>query len=216
MQLELWNPGAESSIGERLRNLGLPPVARIRMHRNRSVMVSWTPGTVLRLHEGYAHAPDHVLLALIRFVTPGLRRRARLEARREFLSFPVEQFAPPPPSPARASPASVPARPGDARLLERLRGLHAELNRLHFGGRLPLLPIRLSDRMRRRLGELRLHLTEGRAVQITISRRHLRRDGWGEVTATLLHEMIHQWQAESGLPVDHGREFRAKAREVGI
>jgi hypothetical protein len=27
--------------------------------------------------------------------------------------------------------------------------------------------------------------------------------------------MIHQWQEESGLPVDHGPQFRRKAREVG-
>jgi len=32
----------------------------------------------------------------------------------------------------------------------------------------------------------------------------------------MLHEMVHQWQAETGLPVDHGPLFRAKAREVGV
>jgi hypothetical protein len=37
-----------------------------------------------------------------------------------------------------------------------------------------------------------------------------------EVLDTLLHEMVHQWQDETGRPVDHGREFRRKAREVGI
>jgi hypothetical protein len=36
------------------------------------------------------------------------------------------------------------------------------------------------------------------------------------VLHTLLHEMVHQWQAETGHAVDHGRSFRAKAREVGI
>ncbi len=36
------------------------------------------------------------------------------------------------------------------------------------------------------------------------------------VIHTLLHEMVHQWQQESGLPVAHDRAFRAKAREVGI
>jgi hypothetical protein len=28
--------------------------------------------------------------------------------------------------------------------------------------------------------------------------------------------MVHQWQDESGLPIDHSRRFRAKARDVGI
>jgi hypothetical protein len=32
----------------------------------------------------------------------------------------------------------------------------------------------------------------------------------------MLHEMVHQWQAESGLRIDHGRTFRQKAREVGV
>jgi hypothetical protein len=27
---------------------------------------------------------------------------------------------------------------------------------------------------------------------------------------------VHQWQAETGRPVDHGTEFRRKARQVGI
>jgi hypothetical protein len=28
--------------------------------------------------------------------------------------------------------------------------------------------------------------------------------------------MIHQWQDESGLEIDHGPAFRAKARELGV
>jgi len=28
--------------------------------------------------------------------------------------------------------------------------------------------------------------------------------------------MVHQWQAETGLPIDHGPMFRAKAAAVGI
>jgi hypothetical protein len=32
----------------------------------------------------------------------------------------------------------------------------------------------------------------------------------------MLHEMVHQWQAESGLRIDHRRTFRQKAREVGV
>jgi hypothetical protein len=49
-----------------------------------------------------------------------------------------------------------------------------------------------------------------------LSRGHVTRHGWRETMHTLLHEMVHQWQHETGRPVDHGPEFRAKAREVGI
>lgn len=37
-----------------------------------------------------------------------------------------------------------------------------------------------------------------------------------DVLHTLLHEMVHQWQQESGLAVAHDRAFRANARAVGI
>jgi hypothetical protein len=61
-----------------------------------------------------------------------------------------------------------------------------------------------------------VELRTGRPLEITISRRHLARHDWSEVEHTLLHEMVHQWQAESGLRVDHGPTFRRKAREVGV
>jgi hypothetical protein len=70
--------------------------------------------------------------------------------------------------------------------------------------------------MRTRLGELAVELRSGRPLEIAISRRHLARHDWAEVEHTLLHEMVHQWQAESGLRVDHGPTFRRKAREVGV
>jgi transposase len=70
--------------------------------------------------------------------------------------------------------------------------------------------------MRTRLGELAVDLKTGRPTEIAISRRHILRHPWAEVEHTMLHEMVHQWQAERGLPVDHGHGFRRKAREVGI
>ncbi len=219
MQLGLWSPdgnGRETgpdSLAGRLRALGLPRVERIETHRNATVMLSWVPGRMLRLHEGYAWAPDQVLAAIVRFLTPGVRRAIRLEARREFLSFPVEQYAP---SLRLRGPRAERERPGDRIVLDRLRKLHAALNARHFAGLLSPIPIRLSGRMRSRLGEIRLDRTRGRASWIALSRRHLLRAPGREVVETLLHEMVHQWQAETGRPVDHGAEFRRKARELGI
>ncbi|HSB53214.1 MAG TPA: SprT-like domain-containing protein [Gemmatimonadales bacterium] len=209
-------PARNGSPGEqlisRLKGLGLPSFREIATHRNEQVMLSWVPGKVLRIHEGYAGASDEVLLAIVRFVTPGIRRATRLAARRVFLGFPVEDHAPRPPRPTRRFRVAPQDRPAH----ERLTQLFAELNAMHFQGTLPEIPIRISGRMRTRLGELRLDRRTGRAVHIGISRRHIRRDGWTSVTDTLLHEMVHQWQAESGGPVDHGRRFREKARAVGI
>jgi hypothetical protein len=71
--------------------------------------------------------------------------------------------------------------------------------------------------MRRRLGHY-APATPGESLgaEIVISRRHIRRDGWRQALETLLHEMVHQWQDESGHPLDHRAGFRQKAIEVGI
>ncbi|MEO8636623.1 MAG: SprT-like domain-containing protein [Gemmatimonadales bacterium] len=200
------------SLAARLRALGLPPVRRVELHRNELVMLSWKPGVLLRIHEGYNQAPDAVLAAVVRFLKPRVRRATRLAARKEFLAFRVEGLVE-----SRPRRQRIPRlRPGDAPLMIELRRLFDELNVTHFHGTLGLIPLHLSDRMRTRLGELRLDRYSGQAERITLSRRHLRRDGWVAVRETLLHEMVHQWQAETRLPVDHGAAFRQKAMEVGI
>jgi hypothetical protein len=200
------------NLPERLRLLGLRDVSRILTHTNRTVMVSIGSDGTLRLHRGYAWASDRVLRAIVRFLDPRVPRRVRRNAQRELLAFPADQFAPAAPRPTQRERA----RPGDLRLIEHLRQTHAGLNRRHFGGALGELPIRLSGRMRTRLGELAVDLRSGRPLEIAISRRHLARHEWAEVEHTMLHEMVHQWQAESGLRVDHGPTFRRKSREVGV
>jgi len=193
----------------RLAELGLPG-RLVATHTNRTVMVSMSPRGDLRLHRGYAFAPDAVLRAIIRFLNPRLPRVVRRLAEREFLAFPVDQYAP------AAEPRRERPRPGDLLLLHRLAQAHDRFNREHFDGALDSLPIRLSGRMRTRLGELSVDLRTGRAIEIAISRRHIARHPWDEVEHTLLHEMVHQWQAETGLAVDHGPLFRKKARLVGV
>src|SRR5262249_34682192 len=75
--------------------------------------------------------------------------------------------------------------------------------------------IRISRRMHSRLGHYTA-ASPGDPAEIAISWRHLRRHGWQEALHTLLHEMVHQWQDETGHTIDHGAVFRAQAREVGI
>jgi hypothetical protein len=198
-------------LAERLAALGLKDVERVVTHTNQTVMLSLTR-RVLRIHRGYAFAPDGVLKAVVRFLNPRVPRVLRRAAEREFLEFPVQAYAPAAPRPLRPERA----RPGDVRLLHRLEALHRELNDRHFGGQLLEIPIRLSSRMKRRLGELAVDRTTGKAAEIALSRRHIARHPWAEVEHTMLHEMVHQWQAESGSPVDHGARFRRKARELGV
>ena len=108
-----------------------------------------------------------------------------------------------------------PVREDDA-LARELLEWHRRYNVLYFGGQLAPIAIRISSRMRTRLGQYTAASPYGEPAEIAISRAHIRRHGWAEALHTLLHEMVHQWQDESGLPIDHGRAFRRKAREVGI
>jgi hypothetical protein len=203
--------GLHLVLESRLLMLGLREVERVVTHTNRTVMLS-LQRRVLRIHRGYSYAPDRVLKAIVRFLNPRVPRALRRVAEREFLQFPVEEHAPPPAGPARRERP----RPGDVLLLHRLETLYHQLNQKHFGGTLGEIPIRLSGRMRRRLGELSVDIRTGRPLELSLSRQHIARHGWAEVEHTLLHEMVHQWQAETGLRIDHGRTFRQKARDVGV
>ena len=200
---------------ERLTALGLRPVARLRTTRNRTVLVSLSSKRVLSVHRAYALAPDRVLKAIVRFVSRGTSRDMRRAAQHEIVSF-HQAVVPPSDHPDHHDrPARPPRpRPGDAESLERLGLLFQALNQRHFMGSLPPVPIRLSGRMRTRLGHLSLDRA-GVPTDITISRRHLAAHGWDEAEHTLLHEMVHLWQCTVGHKIDHGPRFRAKAREVG-
>jgi hypothetical protein len=160
---------------------------------------------VIRINEGYLDAPEPVLRAVVAFVQ-GRTRAQRNEARRVIVS--------------AAGIARTTARrpdrshPDDEPAVHRLRDLHTRMNAERFGGALRAIPVRVSRRLKSRLG----HYSpggQGGAAEIVISSRHVRRDGWESTTDTLLHEMVHQWQDESGLPLDHRAAFKRKAREVG-
>ncbi|MES2124133.1 MAG: SprT-like domain-containing protein, partial [Gemmatimonadota bacterium] len=201
----------EEALPDRLFRLGLPPGTDVTLTRNRTVLVSHHARYGLRLHAGYAWAPDDVLAAIVLFLKPRVPRANRLAARRKFLAFPVDRHVASRRRPKRDE--TIPAE--HAATVERLRRLHEILNGRHFGGLLTTIPILISDRMRSRLGEFRAD-HDDRFRSITLSSRHIRRDGWPAASETLLHEMVHQWQCETGLPLDHGPAFRRKAREVGI
>ena len=190
----------------RLRALGIRRIATVSLTRNRAVMVSYR-GTELRIHEAFLAAPLPVLTAVVNFVE-GRTRAERRAAQRQILDHQV------PTIPRR--PTIERTRPDDAPIAAKLVEIHRALNVRYFGGTLGDVPIRLSRRMRSRLGHYTARTPAGDPPEIAISRAHVRRHGWEEASQTLLHEMVHQWQDETGQPVDHGSVFRRKAREVGI
>ena len=200
------------TLETRLRAAGLSPDTPVVAHTNRRVLVTLTRRGALRVHAGFGFAPDPVLAAIARWARPRQRRAERLAAGRILAAFPVHAHVPSPAPRRRPQPL---VDPGDAARLARLGALHELLNARHFGGMLGQVELRLSARMRRRLGEFRPGSSAEPAV-IALSRRHLRRDGWARATDTLLHEMVHQWQAETGRPLGHGPVFRLKCAELGI
>lgn len=190
----------------RLERLGLRRISRCRLTRNRNVMVSFGGGE-LRVHEGYLAAPEPVLAAIVAFVE-GRTRAERREAQRVIVAYPVRS-----PRPASRRERT---HPDDTELAAQLTGWHARYNARHFEGRLAPIELRVSRRMKTRLGHYTAATTGGETAEIAISRAHLRRHGWHEALHTLLHEMVHQWQDESGHTIDHGATFRAKARVLGV
>ena len=202
-------PKNAEELQTRLLRLGLGRQYRVRLTTNRTVVVSYSGGE-LRIHNSFLEAGEDVWKAIIIFVH-GRNRVVRNAARRTILEFPV----PRPSASGHRKRAPERTNPADVPLIGELSRLHATYNSERFGGSLRTIPIRISRRMRSRLGHY-CPASEGCEPEIVISRRHIRRDGWDEAIHTLLHEMVHQWQDEQGLVVDHGSSFRAKARAVGI
>jgi hypothetical protein len=92
---------------------------------------------------------------------------------------------------------------------------HADYNIALFDGELGGIKMRISRRMKNRLGHYMV-AGGGQPAEIAMSLRHVERDPWDDVLHTLVHEMVHQWQDQNGMPLDHGQTFRAKAMEIGI
>ena len=209
LELDEEPPRNAEELKTRLQRLGLGSQYRVRLTTNRTVVVSYSGGE-LRIHNSFLGANEDVWKAIITFVH-GRNRVARREARRTILEFPVARSAEPP----RRRRRPVRTNPADQPIIRELSRWHTAYNKERFGGTLRSVPIRISRRMKSRLGHYSPR-SEGYEPEIVLSRRHIRRDGWEEALHTLLHEMVHQWQDEQGLAVDHGASFRAKARAVGI
>lgn len=201
-------PTTSAGLEAELRRLGLGPGYKVKLTSNRTVFVSYGRGE-LRIHESFLEAPEAVWRAIIVFVQ-GRTRAARRDARRTILQFPVAGI-----TSVRRPRTPHRTHAEDVMLAERLSEFHARYNAEHFEGKLKTVAIGISRKMKSRLGHYSA-ASHGQPAEIVISRRHFRRHGLDETLHTLLHEMVHQWQDESGQVIDHGREFRRMARVVGV
>ena len=206
LSFEQQPPRDAESLLAVLRGYGLRSLWRCKLTRNRNVMVSFGGGE-LRVHSGYLGAPPKVLRAIVTFVESRSRSERRA-AQQLILSYPIRVPKPP----VRRERT----HPDDEPIAQELAAWHRRYNMRWFGGRLPDVPIRISRRMKSRLGHYTAATPGGDPAEIAISLNHLKRHGWEEVLHTLLHEMVHQWQDVQGHTIDHGASFRMQARNVGI
>ena len=196
----------EARFLDLLRARGLKSITSLTLTKNARVMVSFR-GSELRVHRGYLDATPDVLDAIVRIVE-GRTKAIRREAGRFVVANAPARLTEEPTRRERTHPDD---EAWSARLVEE----HRRLNTERFGGSLQPIVVRVSRRMKSRLGHYSPAVGEMPA-EIAISRRHIRRHGWDDAIETLVHEMVHQWQAETGAPLDHGPGFRKKAVEVGI
>jgi hypothetical protein len=202
---------AEVPASEESRLLGVvkragAPFERLVLTRNRRVMLSVARGgTTLRMHEVFRAAPQPVLEAVGRFFD-ARRRDQRRRARSVIAAFLGGAV---PAAPRRGSRRTT--DPFDAVHVQRLRLEFDRVNRQHFGGALPEVPIHISGRMTRRNGHF-----SAKPLEIVVSRRLCVLAEDGEAERTLRHEMIHLWQHVEGRAIGHGTDFRRMARRLDV
>jgi predicted SprT family Zn-dependent metalloprotease len=94
--------------------------------------------------------------------------------------------------------------------LEQAQHLYTELNQIHFANTLPACAIELSHRLTRTAGKI-----WPRAKLMRLSIPYHSHYGIEELKHTILHEMVHLWLHEQGLPNGHTPLFRQKLSELG-
>lgn len=210
---------------EILRGHGAGRLERVRLRANRRTIWSLTGGgRTLNLHRAYSRAPDPVLAALAVICrealrrTEAYRRAARTVAdwsgvRRDIRELRAEDHQARKAGKRRSWCCATPDQRGY------LRALFRELNRERFDGRLPDdIPLRLSSRMRRRLGQMRPGPeVDGRRTvgEIALNVDLLLPANDALRLDTMLHEMAHAADYLESGHLGHGPSWKGWARKVG-
>jgi hypothetical protein len=209
-----------------LARRGCRRVTTVLFKKNRGRIISLAKdGETLHIHACFQEAGDDIMNAVVTFLRAGQRSYAYREAIRAMRDF----------FDAHASKYVALTGEEEDHRVERdvqrlpcvgtpaqrqfLRDVYGRFNQLHFAGSLPgTVRIRLSDRMKSRLGHVRYHTTTaGERVVLELALNiHLLLPGNEAVLMdTVLHEMTHieAWlsRGERG----HGRDWKHIANRVG-
>ena len=222
----------EAEVVAALRERGVPGIRRVAFRSNRSTILSLSPGGArLSLHEAFAHATPKILDALAVYLTEGhLRTVGFRQASRTIRGWRKLERAMK--AQRRRAGAASPRRrrgrvqkptpgPDCATLAQRryLEALYSHYNHTLFGGRLPEdICLRLSSRMKSRLGQVKLYRDRwGRRslIELALNADLMLPENDANRIDTLLHEMAHieawLYHGDGG----HGEAWKECARRVG-
>ena len=197
----------------------------IRFKNNRGRIISLSKdGRTLHVHVCFQDADDELVNAIVTFLKAGRRGyayRESIRVMREFFEAHGQKYT-------TISPEEEDHRikqdmerlpcVGNAEQRAFIREAFARYNSGLFGSKLPLVKLRLSDRMRSRLGHIRYHTTSsGERIVLELALNiHLMLPGNEAILLdTLLHEMTHMeaWLLRGERA--HGAEWKEIARRVG-
>lgn len=226
--LELFLPDEPNRTApellKELRDRGARSLKSVSLRANRRRIWSLTArGARFNLHRAFARSPEEILddLALIAREAGGNSRRYRaashrvatwpvvVEAMRELAMEAASRRGLRSPGPCCATPEQR----------AYLQAVYRKANLGRFHGRLPdLVPLRLSSRMRTRLGQMMPGRDpEGgfRVVEIALNADLMLAGNDGIRTETLVHEMAHAADLLEHGNVGHGPTWRRIALRAG-
>jgi hypothetical protein len=209
-----------------LREHGARHVKRVRFRPNRSTIWSLTQhGTVLNLHVAYRSAPEELVRCLAVIANEaGSGSAAYRAAARTVRNWPgiaraLQEARDGAPAAARVSSAPRAKRcAGTPEQRRFVRRLYRYLNATRFENTLPdRVPLRLSDRMTTRLGQMVGERVDGkpRIVEIALNVDLLLEGNAAPRLDTMLHEMAHVGAFLVHGERGHGRAWRAWAERAG-
>jgi hypothetical protein len=217
---------SEEDLRKVLARRGCKRLTCIRFKKNRGRIISLSKdGRTLHIHACFQEATDDALKAVVTFLNAGRNSYAYREAIRAMRDF-FDAHAP--------KYVAITGEEEDTRVVTGvqrlpcvgtaaqrafLREAYTRFNASLFDGRLPAsVTMRLSDRMKSRLGHVRYHTTtagERMVLELALNIHLLLPRNEAVLLDTLLHEMTHMeaWlmHGERG----HGRKWKDIAIRVG-
>jgi hypothetical protein len=205
-----------------LHRRGAHDVRKVRFKENRSRMISVSADRVrVNVHACFRAAPGEVIDAVAAFVRAqreSLGYRNAVRRMRAWWEGQASGYTEGQRTNGRNGNGRHPLCCATPEQRDFLRAMYERLNHVYFDGRLPAVPIRLSNRMSRRFGHV--HYGRGRTgtrviEEIALNVDLMMKGNEKHLLDTLLHEMSH---VEAWVFLghrDHGAVWRRIAERVG-